>query len=446
MLFRSIALWGATGVLARNFRPWAIIATHAGVAVCLAATYGAAWRVAVICAGQSRRRMVFRAVATTLLFVLSVLILEIPACLGWLDYSHIWNHLTGDWSGPASSFMSDPDLMYRHLPNTTWSGQPRSDMAVYWNLPVRSPVPLTFTTDSRGFRNCRELDRADIVLLGDSYIEGSYVSDGETCAAILGKSVGCEVANLAQAGFGTLQELEVLERYAIPMQPRLIAWFFFEGNDLYNDQSFADWQSQPHDHSPGKPGQWDWTWDGFLDRSFTKTAFLAIRRLLHPLVPNTVDTSGLFRDEDGQEYELLFYSYGALEFGDYERDLFEKSKAGFRRGHDLCRQNGIKLVVFYIPMKFRVYGDLCEFPKGSLCREWKPWRLVDHFRAFCEAESIEFEDLTIPMRKAAAKGNLLYAPPDSHWNQQGHIFVAELLKKCWDQLKAPPSKTQPTRE
>ncbi len=35
------------------------------------------------------------------------------------------------------------------------------------------------------------------------------------------------------------------------------------------------------------------------------------------------------------------------------------------------------------------------------------------------------------MRRAAAAGKVLYAPEDSHWNAEGHRFVAELVHEEW---------------
>ena len=49
------------------------------------------------------------------------------------------------------------------------------------------------------------------------------------------RTPGCESRN---GGYGSEQELRVFERYALPLKPRLMAWFFFEGNDLDDDQNF----------------------------------------------------------------------------------------------------------------------------------------------------------------------------------------------------------------
>lgn len=148
--------------------------------------------------------------------------------------------IIGEWSGPTVDFIDDHEFSFRRPPHARWSGWPRSAMAQYFDLPVRSSDRQTFSTDSRGFRNPAELDRSDIALIGDSYIEGAYVSDEETAAVRLHELTGRTVVNLGVSGYGSLQELKVLEKYALRLEPRLVAWFFFEGNDLDDDQIFEN--------------------------------------------------------------------------------------------------------------------------------------------------------------------------------------------------------------
>jgi SGNH hydrolase-like domain, acetyltransferase AlgX len=423
-----IVWWTLTGLLARDVHAWSIILTDVCVAVGLVGIYTAGWCIAVAWTASSRRRMIFRAIATTLLLLVLAVIMEVPAILGIVNYSELWGRLSGEWGGPTTSFINDWDLGFRHPAHSKWSGQPRSDMAVYWNLPVRRAAPMSFTTDARGFRNASDRDESDIVLLGDSYIEGAYVSDDETCAAIAEQS-GLRVTNLGLAGYGTLQELEVLIGHAVPLRPRLVAWFFFEGNDLYNDTDFEGSLPLLREHRPYNAGRW--SWQEFCGRSLIYTVFQFIRRVLDPIVPNSVATCGTFRDARGMTHRMYYYSYGSLEFNDYERECFERTKTAFRRGRDVCRENGIQLILFYIPMKFRVYGDLCTFPAASPCVNWKPWNLVEYFRQFCEEESIAWVDLTPLMRSAAMRGEVLYAPEDSHWNAEGQAFVAERILEQW---------------
>src|SRR5262249_22691068 len=222
-------------------------------------------------------------------------------------------------------------------------------------------------------------------------------------------------------------ELLVLEKYALPLRPTMIAWFFFEGNDLDDDQSFEDATA---DHGATRaarsPELLSRRGGGFMERSFTVNAVRHLRGMTDWLVPNNTDAFGWFRDAGGSVRRMYFYDFYATRvFGDYERGRLETTKKTFLRGAELCREHNIRLVVFYIPIKFRVYRDFCTFPAGSRCATRQPWDLESRFAAFCRDAGIEFRSLTDSMRRAAAAGRLLYATEDSHWNAAGHTFVAQ---------------------
>ena len=421
--------WGAAAWLARDLRPWLANLTGIVFGAALFLTYLCLWGLAVS-SSREPRRMLLKAISTTLVLSVLLAIIEIPAAIGLLDYSYLFGRLAGDWTGPATLFTADLDLGFGRPPHVSWEGRQRSPMAVFWNLPVRAPNRQTFTTDSRGFRNTREIAHADIAVIGDSYVEGTYVSDEETVASALEEVTGLSVANLARSGYGTLQELEVLRRYAMPLRPRMVAWFFFEGNDLYNDQDFETMMITLREH--GGYGQSEKSSRRpFRKTSFSVYSFRFLRRLFHPIVPNVVFAFGWFHDEQGQRHSMYFYDYAEFEFRKYEEERFAKSRDALLEAEQVCRDSGCKLVIFFIPMKFRVYGDYCTYPRHSKCPKWEPWDLADRFADFCRHSGLECLDLTVSMRRAAAAGKVLYAPEDSHWNAEGHRFVAELVHEEW---------------
>jgi hypothetical protein len=424
------AWWAATAWLGHQTAPWAIALTTPAFVAGLMWTYVAAWLVPAALS-RNRRRVLFRAIAVTLSITASVLVLEAPALAGLVDYSRIRAAITGDWSGPAADFVDDHEFSFRRPPHAHWAGRPRSDMAQYYNLPIRAAYQQTFSTDGAGFRNRVDLNSADIALVGDSYIEGAYISDEETAAVRLQELVQRPVANLGVSGYGSLQELKIVERYALPLRPKMIAWFFFEGNDLDDDQIYENAMAYERGVA-APPSPASRRWRGFENRSFTVNVFEQVRQLCDRLVPNATDSFGWFRDRTGESRRLYFYDFYATRvLGDYERERFETTKAAFTHGNDISRRRGIPVVVFYIPMKFRVYGDFCTFPAGSPCAEWQPWNLESRFARFCREAGIEFISLTEPMRRAAAEGQLLYAPEDSHWNAAGHAFVAQMVAAVW---------------
>ena len=423
--------WAATAWLARDIRPWAIRLTDGAIGLGLVLTYATAWWAVALWRGSGRATAV-RAIATTLVGVETLVLVELPALGHRLDYSEVLSAALGEWKGPATDFVTDPELVYRRPPHVRWRGRPRSDMARVWNLPVRAPRPQVFTTDARGFRNRRELTRADVALVGDSFVEGAYVSDDETSAVALESSIQAVVANLGQSGYGTLQELKVIEKVALDLHPRTLVWFFFEGNDLYDDAAYEDALAYYRAHGTlASPPSWTPDLHRFAAASFSVNAFHLFRRLADPIFPNEVASIGWFQAAGGESRSLYFYADAALRWDAYEGARFEKTKAAFLRGRDEAAGRGIRLLVVFIPTKFRVYGDYCGFPPGSPCLSWHPWRLPEALADFCRHEGIDLLDLTEPMRGAAAAGRLLYAAEDSHWSAEGHRFVAGLLADDW---------------
>ena len=397
--------------------------------------YLSAWTVGIwITArrGASRRQAWFRAAAVTLSLVAGLVVLEAPAAYGALDYRRIAAALTPG-SSPSLDFMEDPELSFRRPPRIHWTGQPETDMAEYLGLPLHADHPLRFTTDNRGFRNRTDRDRADIALIGDSFVEASAVSDDETSAVRLEQLTGSAVANLGISGYGTLQELIVLRKYALPLHPRVVAWFFFEGNDLDDDELFENEMLPPDDEPAAKTVSKPTPplaqrWREAVDRSLTYNAYHRLRTMTDWLVPNATDSFGWFRDAGGVSHRYYFYDfYAARPLGDYERRRFETTKAAFRRGQDLAKRSGVRLIVFYIPIKFRVYRDFCTFPAGSRCLDWHPWDLEDHFAAFCHEAGIEYVSLTGPLRAAAGRGEMVYLPGDSHWSAAGQALAATVV-------------------
>jgi hypothetical protein len=430
-LLAVVAWWGATAWLARQPAPWAIRLTNPAFAAGLLWTYLAAATI-VIRGARNRRTMLFRIGAATMALGASVLLFEASAAAGLIDFHKVRSVLAGGDEERSVNFLADHDLSFRRPPHAHSAGRPRSNMAETFNLPIRSPYVQTFSTDGRGFRNPIDLTRADIALVGDSYIEGAYVSDQETAAVRLQEQLGRPVANLGVSGYGSLQELKVIEKYAVPLGPKMVAWFFFEGNDLDDDQSFENAMAYQRGvpAPPDTPVSAAQRWRAGVERSFTVNAFTVLRKWSDPLVPNSIDSFGWFRDRDGTSHRFYFYDfYATRTLGPYEQQRFETTMAAFRRGAEICRQHGIRLLAVYIPIKFRVYGDLCTYPTGSRCVGWKPWNLEAQFAAFSRSAGIEFLSLTEPMHRAAAAGQVLYAPEDSHWSAAGHRFVAAEIAK-----------------
>ena len=91
---------------------------------------------------------------------------------------------------------------------------------------------IVFKTDEHGFSNPEGLYKKNIdnVLIGDSFTQGACVKPEENIAGWLTKA-GIEVLNLGVINSGPPNQLAVLKEYAKPMEPDIVFWIFYEGND-----------------------------------------------------------------------------------------------------------------------------------------------------------------------------------------------------------------------
>jgi hypothetical protein len=93
-----------------------------------------------------------------------------------------------------------------------------------------------FETDEHGFRNRRCAHRPGVaraVIIGDSFGNGACVQTGRDPASLLSVR-GLPTVSLASPGNGPLIELATLVEYSAPLEPPIVLWLYFEGNDLKN--------------------------------------------------------------------------------------------------------------------------------------------------------------------------------------------------------------------
>jgi hypothetical protein len=290
-------------------------------------------------------------------------------------------------------------------------------------MPASTSDRITISYDHRGYRNASALTRADVVLIGDSYVEGDYVSDDQIVSRFLEAHLGRPVANLGVAGYGAAQELVVLERDGLPLAPRVVIWFFFEGNDLYNDHDFENTMLvAPDVRAAG------WTRrHGWWRRSLIRNTHAWLRVQLHPLVPSQCPHFGTVTVGPQRGQRMFFAPDGALPWTDFERRRWDRAQHTLREAARVTQERDARLLLVYVPTKFRVFRDLIEVPAGSELRGWTPWPLPDLFLRFCREGGLACVDLTGVLGDAVRDGGMPYPVVDSHWSPEGHRRVARGL-------------------
>ena len=93
---------------------------------------------------------------------------------------------------------------------------------------------IIYESDEHGFHNPRGLwdqETLDIVSIGDSLTHGMCVESEANVSALI-RNVYPRTLNLGRSGAGPLSELAIMKEYLAKLKPRVVLWFFYEGNDL----------------------------------------------------------------------------------------------------------------------------------------------------------------------------------------------------------------------
>jgi hypothetical protein len=392
----------------------------------IATSYLLVWGFYWLLPGRSTREKALRFLLTTTSLVMTILVLELLALGQVVDYRVVFKTPVEDLERRPYN-MRDPELLHIHKPHLHARGRDVSSSPNY-EYDVRY--------DHHGFRNAADYPSADIIVIGDSFVEGGQVPEKDLLTTRLANLSGKTIVNLGQSGYGPQQELHVLRRYGVALQPKVCFWLFFEGNDLSDvhnyDQAIVNW----------KPDVRNFDW--FSQRCLTRNSLWALLRRIRPPLPNyprVIRNHGWFVPAPGKRVRLCFsYFYFANPLSDWDLKAVEETESVLTRAQELCQTHGIKLVVAFVPDKFRVYKALCEFDSNSECQQWVLNDLPQRIKSAVQdiSNKIGFVDLTPALVEQATKGSLVYLARDIHWTTAGHRVAAETLVDFLK--KSPPNE------
>lgn len=394
-----------------------------------AGLYLGAWGVVFMISSAERSALCGRFLACSVSILLTVAPFEAAAIFGAIDFRAFFANPTPAWQRPENA--PDPELLFVRRGNQRLVRSFLGD-ETHRLRGVQSPTVYhsTLHYDGDGFRNPEHPEAAGVIVIGDSFIEGAHVADREVVTAQLGEALAEPVRNLGRIGYGPQQELEVLRRHGVTSHPRVCVWAFYEGNDLDDaDRYESDREELRRLLRRRASGT-------RFERSFVRNALLyAIRTWLSP-EPRwpARGYTGRFVDRSGKPVPIYFAS------GDYRAgEGHEPPQAGSPRIDRLravisemnavCRRAGTRLVVVFIPTKWRVYRDLCTFEPGAICSRWPVDGLPRVLGAVARSagDDVSFLDLTGPFVDEATRGTLVYLADDTHWSAEGHRAAARAI-------------------
>ena len=286
-----------------------------------------------------------------------------------------------------------------------------------------------------------------IAVLGDSQTWGDGVGDDETFVALLDGG-DTEVLSFATPGWGTDQEILVLDAEAARWKPDVVVLAFFLGNDLNDNASRGSFQYPKPWFTVGADGAlelhgvpvpYSRAWHAMID------VYRAIMR--HSALLNAIaeasrgdgsspdGATDRARDDERPPYNNPMY---AAQLAERDRERFAFTGRLLLEFVRRVRAMGATPVVLMIPelWQVEVFGDpqrraaLWEVG-GSLQRPQR-W-----FTALLEAQGVQVIDALPALARAtrtsrARGGPHTYYREWRHLNAFGHAVVADLLRARLD--------------
>lgn len=377
----------------------------------------------VVLAPPARRRAVGFRLAAAWLGVLAA-IGAVEAFAYWLPPRHSmdnpWYLMTGVGIEPGD------DLPFERPPHLHWEGLSRGDLAILNGDDDPYASRVTFVTDFEGFRNSEDQTEADLVFVGDSYTEAGNVPEEQTFVRKTAAALDRSARNLGRAGYSGPMELIVLRKYGLKCRPRAVVWQVAESNDLNEAAMFQEWlaRGRPPEAWAGSPPS---RADGWKQRSPTWRLFAALRQ------PRPWPVRATFRDGEGRVYPIRLFGLPGPAQSPFGHPGWPVLADSFRQGAKLLREHKIPLIVLLVPEKARGLAPRLELEERLLDevgRDWdlpEPVTLVTRLRALFEELDVPFVDATPALRRAAAAGELVYLPFDTHLSPRGHEVIRDIL-------------------
>lgn len=310
-------------------------------------------------------------------------------------------------------------LLERHA--IDWTGAIRFDERLGWRLRpgmagrCRSEPQgdlFRFVTDAEGWRGSGSVDRADIVVLGDSYAFG-YGCDERRCFHRLVR--GLTVKPVAAPGYDMVQGVLLLEQLAGRLADKLVVWLVYVGNDLRDNL-------RPHMRGYRAP---------FVREARNGRGWEIVTAHIRP------DPYPRVEEREQQEHrDDLGHTYSDSPAG---RRACSAAASLIGRAARACGRVDARLVVVTVPDPFELTGKGRAKLRAYAADPDTFDPELPHRRLGAACETAGVRHASLRDRLTAAD----YAR-DRHWTAKGHRTVATLLRELSDEATSIRASAEPS--
>ena len=288
------------------------------------------------------------------------------------------------------------------------------------------PTEVTYEADRFGFNNpdaIWDAGRAEVAILGDSYTAGVCVGREDQIPTLL-NGVRPTV-NLGMSGAGPLRELAILREYARLLTPRVVAWVYYEGNDLWDlsGETSHSWLTsylQPDgvQELANRQGALDAPYEQWVDSIFAAdTASASAPASDRDVVRFLTGLPRLERLRDLLHVGELFPTD--------EPDLGLLPEVIYAARAEIASWGGRMLLV-YMPDLARYDTWIGSGPRGR-----------EDLLELARAEDIATLDLDVVFRQHGDP-QALWSRSSAHLNEEGYRIAAEAISYAVDSLLTTP--------
>lgn len=271
-------------------------------------------------------------------------------------------------------------------------------------------------------------DKRRVLIIGDSYTQMPYVSNGEEWYAYLERAFP-DIAFyvFGAGGYGTLQEYLVMDDHFDTIKPDAIIWQFCF-NDFSNNSYEFDFSDYPLNNHFARPY---WENDTVVFRlplpypRLRRYSFSA-DRLLHVYDRKRRRDA---KDNFKKMYAKIAVFWGAAKKNpeSYTSEVEEWSQQ--MKTHKLLMDSSVEITKFLAQKVRARSGDIPIYFFEAA------HKLHANDRAVSEAGGfICLYDLGDHMQKIAGKGISVTIVDDGHWNRAGNQYAGEKLVECFKNM------------